>query len=163
MPDVLTALTELAVAVFRARGQAAPTARFGAFGDLDPVLAEAQRLSFLLEIPNDRLARVVELALAEPELAVLTSREGELDPMLMHPGGGVRIPASGLVHSLFGSALFYMYCLRLPNDEGTFVRTVLEGFEELRRAARGERVRAYALTGFARTTLQEGKQIATPW
>ncbi|MCG6535906.1 MAG: HEPN domain-containing protein [Syntrophales bacterium LBB04] len=83
--------------------------------------------------------------------------------MVMHPGGGTRIPADGLVRGLLSSAILQMYFFRLQKDESTFVRTVLEGFEEVRRAAREKGIRAHSVTGIARVTLREGSQISTPW
>lgn len=43
------------------------------------------------------------------------------------------------------------------------MRTVLEGFDELRRACSGERVRAYLVEGVTGVSLPEGKQVNTPW
>jgi hypothetical protein len=56
-----------------------------------------------------------------------------------------------------------MYLLRTAFDEKTFVRTVLDGFKQLRRAAKGERITAHQVLGFAGVTLPEGSEIATPW
>jgi hypothetical protein len=165
MPDVLTALTALAVSVFRTRADPSELtgAWFNSLLSYDAVLHEAQRMSFLLPDRYPAIEDVIRLALSQPELSVLAPREGELDPMLMHPGGGSRMSAKILFTSLLSSAFLQMYFLRLPQDEGTFVRIVLEGFEELRRAARGERIRAHAVTGIARITLPEGAQVLTPW
>jgi len=164
MPDILTTLTSHAVSVFRERAEASRATPdwIGVFASEDPVLQVAQRASFLLPNRHHATSQLLDLVFAEPDLAGIAPREGELDPMLLHPNGGFRISPAGLVTSLFSSALLQMYYLHLPHEEGTFVRTVLEGFEELRRAARGERVRAYAITGLARISLPEGMQISTP-
>ncbi len=164
MADLLKAVEDLAVAVFRAERDAGPsTVRYGLFRDIDPVLAEVERRADSTHIPAHGLARLAEAAAAEPELGVLASREDEIPPMLLHPGGGIRMSLTAIIGSLFAVPRVYMYCLRLPDDETTYVQLVLEGFQELRRAARGERVRAYVLTGFGLTTLAEGKEITTPW
>ncbi len=166
MPDVLTALTGLAVSVFRTRVD--PSKLTGAWLNkfiraTTQCSMKHSRMSYLLPDRYAAIEDVVNLALSQPELAVLAPREGELDPMLMHPGGGSRMSGKNSSLAYFSSAFLQMYFLRLPQDEGTFVRTVLEGFEELRRAARGERIRAHAITGIARITLPEGAQVLTPW
>jgi len=56
-----------------------------------------------------------------------------------------------------------MYFLRIEPDERIFVRTVLDGFEQLRRAAKGKTISAHLVLGFAGVTLAEGTEIATPW
>lgn len=165
MADILTTLTAFAVSVFRERTDASELAAapFASLLSSDAVLQEGQRESFLLPTRHPAIDDLVHLAFAEPDLAVLAPKEGELDPMLMYSGGGARMSTTDLITGLLSSALQKMYFLRLPKDEGTFVRTVLEGFEELRRAARGERIRAHSLIGIGRIILLEGTQVSTPW
>src|SRR5881409_3459835 len=90
----LTTLTSAAVDVFRSTMERPPENIFdalGRFGFLsDPVAAEASRSSF---IPPDiahggTLSREL---FAEPMFQVIAPREGALDPMLIHPGGGIRL------------------------------------------------------------------------
>jgi hypothetical protein len=83
--------------------------------------------------------------------------------MLIHPGGGFRTSPEGLIAGLLGAAFLQIFYLRLPSNEGTYVRAVLENFEELRRASRKEPVRANILVGFSGVTLPLNSQIATPW
>lgn len=165
MPDVLTALTELAVSIFRNRVQARDliSSRFSTLLGLDPVLQEAHRDLLQVAVQNPALDDVVRLAMARPDLSPLAAGEGELGPMLMYPGGGFRLSFTAIFTSLLTSAMLQMYFLRLPQDEGTYVRVVLEGFDEFRRAVAGEPIRAHALSGVARVTLREGTQISTPW
>jgi hypothetical protein len=165
MPDILTTITSSAVSFFRARSDAEhPLPTWSPeFLLSDPVLRAAQRASFLTPISEEANNELAALIFAESEFSEIAPREGELEPMLMHPGGGVRLPPGTLIASLFSAAFLKMYFLRLTNDEGTFVRNVLEGYEELRRAVRGERVRAYAVTGIAHMAIPEGIQISTPW
>ena len=165
MADVLTTLTEVAVSMFRERKDAGETAADPFYSQMssDLVLIEGQCQSSHLPTHQSALDDLVRMAMAEPDLAIFAPKEGELDPMFMHAGGGMRMPARSYITSLFTSAILQMYFLRLPNDEGTFVRTVLECFEELRRAARGERIRAHTITGIAHITLPEGTQVLTPW
>lgn len=165
MSDVLTTLTALAVAVFRERTgpdyNAGPS--FNRLISPDGVLQEALRRSVLYPTQDSAIDDLVSKATTAPDLEILSHREGELDPMLLHPGGGYRMPAAAVFTGLFSSAFLQMFFVRLPWEEGTFVRTVLEGFEELRRAGRGERIRAHALAGIAGITLPEGSKITTPW
>ena len=166
MSDVLTKLTALAVSTFRGRND---LARSGTEPWLEPaftsdaILRESQRARLLMPSRDPNIETVAKEIFSEPDLAPLASREGELEPMVLHPGGGYRASPIGLITGLLTSALLQIYYLRLPDDENTFVRTVLEGFEELRRAARGEKVRAQLVLGFAGVTMVEGSQITTPW
>ena len=109
------------------------------------------------------LARAVEVLSDEPDLAPLISVEGRRDPMIHHPGGGCAQPFSSLVGSLLISASDQMYVLGLEQSKSSFVRLVLENYEQLRRAARGEQVRAYHVTGFSGISLPEGSHVQTPW
>lgn len=165
MPDILTLLTEQAVSVFREKASAPqdPSNLFRGFFNSDHVLEGAQQASWL---PPNRYPDLFNLAnqiFLDPEFAIIAPREGELDPMILHPGGGTRTSASGLIQALFTAAFMQMYYLRLPNTESVFVRTVLDGFEELRRAIRGEKVRAYNVSGIARFSMPDGTQVSTPW
>jgi hypothetical protein len=167
MVDTLTSLTALAVAVFRERANASPESDDPWLllnAPSDPVLQESQRASSLLM--TSRYPMISEVAgnvFGEPDLADLGPREGELDAMVLHPGGGYRASPAALIGGVLASAFLHVYALRLSPDENTYVRTVLEGFEELRRAVRGEQVRAHLLLGFTGVTLGESTQIATPW
>jgi hypothetical protein len=165
MPDILTALTSIAVSFFRAKSETSRTVPdwFDSILSPDPVLQEAQRTAFVSPASHEATIPIVDLVFADPEFSSISPRTGELDPLLLYPNGGQRISPANFIDSIFSSAQLQMFYLRLPQEEGLFVRTVLEGFEELRRAVRGERVRAYAITGLARVSLPEGVQISTPW
>jgi len=166
MSDVLTALTQLAVSVYRERAQpkhVAPEIFGGFYGSEDPVLQMGMHHPSMFLIQNPAIRDLAEIVFSEPDLAHLAAREGDLDPMLLGPRGGGRMSPAAFITGLLSAALLQMYYLQLPEDEGTFVRVVLDGFEELRRAARGELIRAQAITGIARATLPKGTQISTPW
>src|ERR1700730_1083507 len=145
-PDVLTALTSLAVEVFRERSD--PSYRsligeaFESFGITDAVLRDAQRESLVIAAKHPSIPGVVERIFSSGDLSVLGSVEGQLDALVLYANGGTRMGPESLVTGLLSSALLQIYCLRLRKDESTFVRTVLAGFEELRRAVAGEQVRA---------------------
>jgi hypothetical protein len=166
-PDVLTALTSLAVEVFRERSD--PSYRsligeaFESFGITDPILRDAQRESLVIAAKHPSIPKVVERIFSSGDLSVLGSVEGQLDPLVLYANGGTRMSPESLMAGLLTSALLQMYCLRLRKDESTFVRTVLAGFEELRRAVAGEQVRAHRVHGIAGITLPEGSQVSTPW
>jgi hypothetical protein len=167
MPDPRTALTTLAVSVFRERTSPTTVDAVTEWRDLglmaDPVLHDAQRASRLVPTQDQATEEIVDQIFAEPDLLPLRTREGVLNPMLLGPGGGARTSPTGLVTSLLTSALLQIYYLRLPLDESTFVRSVVEGFAQLRRAARGEQIRGYLVIGIAGVTLPEGAQVSTPW
>lgn len=165
MTDILTELTRVAVSVFRAKDNSTNDVPewFNIIPSFDPIVKESQRASFLSLESQQETAPILDLAFRETELKSLAPREGELDPMLLYPGGGIRLQPLALITSLLSSALLKMYFLRLPHNENTFVSTVIEGFEELKSAIRGERISAYSITGIARISLQEGKQISPPW
>jgi len=165
MPEVLTALTDAAVSVFRER--TSPDYRLEPLYRLlvpldDTVLQEAQETSMLIPSQHPAIAEITDEVLSG-ELASIASREGELDPMLLHPGGGVRLSPDSLVAGLFSAAFQLIFYLRLPRDEGMYVRTVLEGYDELRRAVRGDQIRAHLITGVAGVTLPEGVSVVMPW
>src|SRR2546427_4316748 len=167
MPDVLTALTSLAVSVFRERTD--PSYRDPASEWLewlwpsDPILRDAQRAALIIPTRHAGIDEVVKQVFSEADLLDLGAREGALDPMVLHAGGGARMSPTALVAGLLTSALLQIYYLRLPLAESTFVRCVLDGFEELRRAARGEQIRVYVITGIAGVTLFQGTHVSTPW
>jgi hypothetical protein len=166
-PDVLTALTSLAVEVFRERSDASYRSLIGeafeSFGITDAVLRDAQRESLVIAAKHPGIPRVVQRIFSSGDLSVLASVEGQLDPLVLYANGGTRMSPESLVAGLLTSALLQMYCLRLRKDESTFVRSVLSGFEELRRAVAGEQVRAHRVHGIAGITLPEGSQVSTPW
>jgi len=165
MSDVLTALTRLAVSVFRDRDKPnylAPD-NFRNFVSHDPVLQMGMFHASVSLIQTNEITDVARIAFSDPELAHLATRDGELDPMVLWPRGGARMSPSAFITGILSSAFLQMFYLQLPEDEPTFARLVLEGFQELKRAAGGELIRAQAITGIARATLPRDVQISTPW
>lgn len=162
--DVLTTLTSFAVSVFRERASTSYGARWHQLlWDSDPLLQEVHKSALLFLEPPSGLSKVTEQVFSQPDLANLAHRENELDPMVLYAGGGSRLPPDALITSLLSATFLQMFFLRLPDDEVTFVQTVLAGFDELRRAAQGERIRAHVITGITGITLPEGAQVSTPW
>lgn len=166
MKNPLTIITTVASAAFRAGGQAkmwglSQGLEFMMYSD--PVLAGANVASkrFSRDIPE--IQELVETIFSDEEFGLISPREGELDPMILHPGGGFRLPSHEIIFSLFSSAFQQMYFLGLPNEESVYIRTVLEGFEELRKAIRGEPVRGYEVKGLALIRVPPNSHLSTPW
>jgi len=165
--DHLTAVRSLAVSVFNERSDPDYLNELGEWADIlgiaDPVLRDFHRHGLILSHRHQALESTADKLFSTAELRAFARREGELDPMVLHAGGGSRVSPTGLLTGLLSSAFLHVYSLRLPRDETTFVRTVLEGFEELHRAARGERVRAYLIFGIGGVKLADERQVSTPW
>jgi hypothetical protein len=153
--DVLTLLTSEAVTIFRSLSTI--TTQQNPFANVflasDAVMNEAQGLVNPLQLDTPGMQQLVDRIFSDPDFDILAPKDGELDPMILYPGGGMRGPVNGLIMGIFHSALLQIYYLRQPNNESTFVRNAIDGFEELRRAVRGERVRCYLITGIARRLL----------
>lgn len=164
--DILTELTAYAVACYRRRPAQPPAPQeswFANVGVADPVMRSAHRTAYAIPVRDDTFASLVQKVLAMPEMTSLAPQEGVLDPFVSHAGGGVRMSAASIVGSIFSSALLQMYYLRLDFNETVFVRTVLESFEELRRALAGELVRAHVVHGIAGIALSDANQVRTVW
>jgi hypothetical protein len=163
--DVLTLLTSEAVTIFRSLSTI--TTQQNPFANVflasDAVMNEAQGLVNPLQLDTPGMQQLVDRIFSDPDFDILAPKDGELDPMILYPGGGMRGPVNGLIMGIFHSALLQIYYLRQPNNESTFVRNAIDGFEELRRAVRGERVRCYLITGIGRISLPEGCCVTTPW
>jgi hypothetical protein len=102
--------------------------------------------------------------LKDPDLAPLLPLEGKPDPMVSSPlVGGSRQNFDELISSLFSGAAKLLFVQGAVRTESAFVRTVLENYEELKRAARGEQVRAYFVRGLAGIKLAPAVQVTTPW
>ena len=166
MTDILASITSLAVSVYREKVDEshAPSewSQLFTMSESDPVLREARDAAAINPERYPAIAEVTRQVFAEPDLADLASSE-ELDPMVLHAGGGTRMSPEAFITGLLSAAFLRIFYLRLPHEEATFVRSVLEGFEELRRAANGEWVRAYLVSGIAGIKLPERTQISTPW
>ncbi len=129
----------------------------------DSAFAYSQRIAAALPPSHPSFRGLAKDIFAEPELTALGHRNGERDPFVLHPEGGVRLSPGNLVAGLFICAFQQIYWFGLPNDEDSYAGTVLACFEDLRRAALGEPVLAHTLTGVVGMTLPQGKSVATPW
>lgn len=164
--DVLTRLTAEAVAAYNLIKTLRPEQNpfFGLTANADAVLNEAQLLMQQLQLAEPPgLRELSTYIFSDPEFQSIAPIPDTIDPMIMYPGGGIRGPADNLLRGIFHSSFLQIYYLRQQDSETTFVRNVIEGFEELRRAIRGERVRCYLITGFSRLTIPDNVTVTTPW
>jgi hypothetical protein len=111
----------------------------------------------------DELHRAVQALSGEPDLEIFLPQLGRPDPTLVYPGGSVGQSFDGLVSSLLVSTAQRLYFLGQESTPASFVRGVIENYDELLRAGRGEAVRCYDLLGYTGITLHPGSQVVTPW
>ncbi len=165
MSDILASLKLLAKKVYWEKIEPKTTTSdpFRGSSGPDNLLREIEYLSYFLSSYQNATTPILNLVFADPDFANIAKREGELDPFLFWPTGGHRLSPENLIVNLLSSALVQMYVLRLPQDEGTFISTVLKGFEALRDGVKGEKICTYAITGLAGIWLPESTQISTPW
>jgi hypothetical protein len=129
----------------------------------DPVLQQASRISSVLVHHHPDFPRVVAAFHGDDSLAPLHPKEGYLDPMILHPGGGIRVNAETVVRGLLASAAQRIYFYGLDWDAGVMQAAVADGVVQLRRAVRGEAISVYYLTGFDGLTLPADREVDTPW
>ncbi len=77
--------------------------------------------------------------------------------------GGSRQGTDGILAALLSAAARQLYIQNIPRTDSSFTRAVLENYDELKRAARGEQVRVYAVRGLSGIELEPSLQISTPW
>ena len=159
------ALAELASTVFRARqiDRPAPDDQLlSVLGDpLDREVSAFTKIGAPEGIP--RFYEKVAVVFADPSLARLKPRPGELNPILVHEGWGTRLSPSDLVVSLLTSALEQIYFLNQTHDEATFVGAAIANLSQLCGAVRGEPVRALELVGFGGVRIPLDGVMKTPW
>ena len=163
----MTALTELAEYVYAGTQRLAKEhdgrPEFDTpFAPTTAIFGALQRLNMEL-LGSGPYEQAVEAFAAEPNLAHLLPVPGEPDPYITYIGGGYSESLPAMIRSLLMSAGQRMYYQRQEETEAAFVRTVLENYEELLRAARGEQVRVYYVVGYTGIKLDDGAQVQTPW
>jgi hypothetical protein len=77
--------------------------------------------------------------------------------------GGSRVGFAGILTALLTNAAKQLFIQGIELTDSTFVRSVLENYEELKRAVRGEKIRCYAVRGLAGLSLHHDIQLTTPW
>lgn len=159
-----TKLTEVAVAIHKELSSS-PQAIPNYYESLldEPVIDQSQRLAAATINALSPYPELADLINKDPELFSISDRDGDLGPMIITPTGGMRTDASNIIKSIYASAAIQAYYFNIPFDVGNYIRLVIEGFDELRRAVRGEPVRMYHINGVAMLSLPKGKQVTTPW
>jgi len=109
------------------------------------------------------MERAAASLLRDESLAELRPREGENDPYFLTGHGGSRLSLATIPHGMVESALRLMYFRGVEVTEGGLASLVIENYEELKRAVRGEAVRTYTVYGITGIELPKGMQIVTPW
>jgi hypothetical protein len=166
MPSTITRLAALAEAV---HGETISLANhshgsllYGPIFD-DPVLEGGMGTANLIGLALRSHPDAASLINDDPDFEAIRDVPDQLGPLLQSPASGVRVTAQNLISGVLASAALQIYYFNLPSDPATFVRTAIDGFEELRRAVRGEQVRVYGLHGVAYLSLPLGVQATTPW
>jgi Apea-like HEPN len=168
MASPMTALTELSEYVYDLVKLSAQHERESpqlgqGFAPITTIFGGIQRLAPTEYSNSPQYRNAVETLSIEPDLGPLLPVPDEPDPMFTHIGGGFRQPFQLMIGSLLMSAGQRMYYLRLEETRTAFVRAVLENYEELLRAARGEQIRVYSIVGYTGILLTEGENVQTPW
>lgn len=111
----------------------------------------------------DKLNRTVSVLSKVPDLSIFQPSSGRFDPALVYPGGNMRQPFSAFVVSMLVSAAQRFYFLRKESTQASFVRAVIENYEDLLCQGRGEPIRAYDLVGYTGLDLAPDSLVTTPW
>lgn len=160
-PHPLTALTELAVLTF-SRTTSQPYPHFMIPMD-DEVLNTLQGVRYSYRQIRDKCMAAVPLVFPQREFAPIMAQEDDRTPMLLTVSGGSRITPDSVLSDLLASAWLQILLLGLRNDEATFVKLVVQNYEELKNAMKGEKVKGFNVTGISGVSLSENMQISTPW
>src|SRR5260370_24842439 len=145
----MMALTALAETIYEAALAAADAAASASGQTVDSILpTQLQQATYSVFAYTDDLNRAEEVLSRESDLQPFVHRDGELDPAIIHPSGSSRVEFRSLITSLFVGAAQRIYYLRMDQGKTAFVRAVLENYEEMLRAGRGQPVRAYNIVAF---------------
>lgn len=71
--------------------------------------------------------------------------------------------SKSFIFGIISAALLKMFFYRFPLEDDLFIKLVLEGYNELVRACRGEQVNCLAINGVACVSLVDGDKVSTPW
>jgi Apea-like HEPN len=160
----ITALTELAEAAYARSDPASyrekwPAVMLGSITNPD----RSQLMPLAVADCWGKLNRAVEVLSEVPDLSIFQPLGGQFDPALVYPGGSTRQPFSQFVASLLVSAAQRFYFLRQESTPASFVREVIENYDDLLHQGRGEPIRAYDLVGYTGIELAPNSQVTTPW
>ena len=163
MTDTTSLFAELATRVYRISRKADGRAPLSVMISTDPFLRQIQSAVSSLHEWHPQFREYASQVLADSELAPLAHVEGELEPMILHAGGGSRTSNFTVLAGLISAAFVQRMVLRLPDDESTFVGLALENFGALRRALKGEQIRFHLVTGIGGIRLHAESAVTTPW
>lgn len=157
----LTMLTDLAVKLFpHAKGVPLPqySIRMG-----DAVFNTLLQASYSYIQFQEQCSAAVPSIFPDSQFAPLLAREDDRTPMLLTANGGIRVTPAVVLSDVLASAWLQMILFGLRNEETTYVRLVVDNYEELQKAMKGEKVREFNVTGVSGISLSEGLQVSTPW
>lgn len=161
----VSALTNLAIEAFRSTPLSGERHGFRPGITGDPILDGAPELheTFPDVFSSENMVIATASLRGDPALADLATRENENDPFVLSEVGGSRLSLEMAAYGLLDSAMRLMYFRSLHATEGGLASLVIENYEELKRAARGEEVRTHSIFGLTGVQLEQGIQITTPW
>ena len=156
----LTRLTSIAIEVFRFL----ETQQDRQYPFMEDGVYDAIQQPFLLTLQlSEYLKETIPIVFSEPDFSSILARENDRTPMLMTVNGGSRISPEVVLSGVLASARIQILLFNLPNNETTFVKTVLQNYEELRKAVTGKKVMAYYVTGISGISLSAAAKASTPW
>lgn len=138
-----------------------PAPRFVSFPDAVLAGAVASSNINVAQLPEGNA--IISQILAAPEFQVIAPMPTKLDPMVIDPYGSLRTPPRKIINDLFSGAFLRMYLFCLPYEVTTYVNAVLEGFEYLRKAIKGEPIPIYRILGIAGMSISNQLTIKLPW
>ncbi len=113
---------------------------------------------------DEELTAATSALAAEPDLTPFKRKDDGSTVMVFGPdGSGTGMNIESIASSLLVSAVRRSLVMRLPDNMSSFVGLVLENYEEVRRAGRGEPVRAYDVIGLTGVKLTDEQRVETPW
>ena len=157
----LTKLIELAVQVFPHASGKLP--HHDSMHMDDAIFNALQQVSFSYSRFRKLCASAVPTVFPEPAFAPLLVEEDGRTPMLLTVTGGRRVTPESVLSDVFASAWLQIMLLGFRNDETTYVKLVVENYEELMKGMRGEKVKEFNVTGISGISLSKGLQVSTPW
>ncbi len=165
--DTLTTIRDLARIIYRERKipEEVPELAGHSIFSRDPILLDAQLISNSIPDGHPAITNAEKALFSETEFSVFRDSNSEVDPMIIHPGGGSRVSPTDIVPALLSGAFLHMYFLHLSNTEETYVALLLELVDELRRALNGHPMKTYSISAFTGFHLPWGQHVrwTTPW
>lgn len=131
----------------------------------EPVIDELATSTNLVRLlkPSAFYTEAIESLKVDPHLHEFLPIDGELDQMIMTPYGGSRMGIEGILMGILEASfrLLLLYGKSITADN--FVRTVLEQYETVVRAAQGDKPTVHYVFGLAGFSLNQSASISMPW